>query len=113
MVTTAGDAVIERMQANAQAKPSTKITIMLPTELLEWASVTASVMRLERNDVLRYALAEGLTLLQIRRMSMTSDEDFEKGRQFIQRYGGIEGFIKKLKEDFKEDVQQVEHEAAN
>jgi hypothetical protein len=91
----------------AQAKPSTKITIALPDAMLEWAEQLASVRHLERNDVLRMALANGLLLMQAEGIRLTEEEK-RGGEEYSAQVGGIEGFEQKIRASMQADAKKVE-----
>jgi hypothetical protein len=94
----------------AQSKASSRITIAFPDELLEWADLMAASRRLERNDVIRSALAVGLLVMQAETIELT-----ERGRRladaqadaYSERVGGVEGFKKKVHAAIDRDAAEV------
>lgn len=112
-------AVKTKSGAKSQAKPSTKITISLPNEMLEWCDVMATVRRLERNDIIRQTIALGLILMQAENMRLAghgqeADEWFaargagpEEMEEYNRRVGGREGFVEKIGASMQADAEQA------
>ncbi len=89
---------------------SSKITIALPDGLLQWAEVMAAVRRLDRNDVIRMALGNGLMLMQAESIQVT-----EMGRQaaegYSQQVGGIDGFKQEVLDSIVADAEKLKKQA--
>lgn len=112
-------AVKTKSGARSQAKPSMKITISLPVELLEWCDAMATVRRIERNDVIRQTIALGLIGMQAENMRLSGRSDEVDawaasqgfGPEEMQRYhdhvGGVDGFFEKIRAGRAADAEKA------
>lgn len=112
-------AVRMKSGARSQVKPSTKITISLPNELLEWCDLVATVRRLERNDIIRQSIALGLIGLQAENMRLAGagtevDAWFaaqgvgpDEMAKYAEQVGGTEGFVEKIRVAREADAEEA------
>ncbi len=85
---------------------TSKITISLPDGMLQWAEVMAAVRRLERNDVLRMALGNGLMLMQAESIRLTQ-QGSRVAEEYSQEVGGIEGFKQEVLDSIVADAAKL------
>jgi hypothetical protein len=100
------------------AKPKTaqRVTFSVPAELLRWADSLAEVMGLDRYDVIRVAISQGLLVMQMQRELQVNPDAYREGLQGFVR--GEAGAAEQLAGRFGERLgprvkdQIEEHEQA-
>ena len=105
--------------APIQVKPSMRITISLPEELIECCDSMATFRHLERNDIIRQAIALGLLGLQAENMRLVGrgaevDAWFaargagaDEMAKYNEQVGGSSGFVDSVRAAREADAEEA------
>lgn len=82
----------------SRPKTGDRVTFSIPGEMLRWADSLAEEMALDRYDVIRLAISQGLLLLQMQREFAVDFSTYKKELQELVNSGDASGLANKLEE---------------
>ncbi len=88
----------------ARPKIGTKVTFSVPTELLKVADAQAKLMGLDRYDVIRLAVAQGLVVLRMQ-YELTTDLDTYK-KDLVDLVAGDELAARSIGKKFESSIER-------
>jgi uroporphyrinogen-III decarboxylase len=104
------------MARNAAVKPKTKVTLALPDHIIQLADLIAEGLGVDRNEVLRLALGQGLPIVRVQQqISENPDRYFNELQAFMaQEPGALQRLADKAGDDTIESLrtQLVENKKA-